>query len=543
MECSDQDRTGALFLPRRFPQALTHLFRCLIRKCYRSDLGRTYPPVFQKIPDPGCQGLCFARSRPGFYRDCRRYRDNGMFLLRIQRFPCRRSPLLLHLRLFFRRSRGCPGILFSFRFYFFITCAAQQAEEIHLSFHIIQLIRAEQPDNAILSVKSRNALHLAAAEPSDAFRNSSAGYPADVLQRKISQNLKFRPQPEEHFLILFPHLSGCRRAACGSADHLWKGHKALKSFRVFPDIALLPVGQLFHTVRDPYGQFSSAHRAFSSVFHSFRRSQTQAAFPVSVHMILAFLREKLYGPGKPFSGLNRPAQPFVGHDAVQEICLPPQFCRGVSVRIGDQLILIKRGNPPVHRRIRGQPSLHRMDIRSQIFKALLHRIKPGECAEQRKMRRPDMGGDIYRRRTQFQHNFKQIMTVQPQNRASVGVDVSDLFQLPGYPLRVFQSGEQDQAVDFPHPAVFLINGTDLSRNDKPRDNLSRYAAVPDTVLLFQYIQPFLRRRQFFLQLLTPGRMCKISGPHNMDPFAACPQIQMLRSTVFAGGSGISGMNM
>ena len=154
-----------------------------------------------------------------------------------------------------------------------------------------------------------------------------------------------------------------------------------------------------------------------------------------------------------------------------------------------------------------------------------------------------MGGDIYRRRTQFQHNFKQIMTVQPQNRASVGVDVSDLFQFRGYPLRVFQSGEQDQAVDFPHPAVFLINGTDLSRNDKPRDNLSRYAAVPDTVLLFQYIQPFLRRRQFFLQLLTPGRMCKISGPHNMDPFAACPQIQIFRSTILAGGSGISGMNM
>ena len=174
-------------------------------------------------------------------------------------------------------------------------------------------------------------------------------------------------------------------------------------------------------------------------------------------MILAFFREELYGSVKPPACLDSPGQSFIGHGAVQEICLSSQFCRRMSIRIGDQLIPVESGYPPVHRRIRGQSRLHGMDIGRQILKTFLYCIKAGKRAEERKMRRPDMCGDIHCGRAQLQYNFQQITTVQSQNRAPVRMNVSDLFQLHRYPFRIFQARKQNKAVHLSHLIIFLIN--------------------------------------------------------------------------------------
>ena len=151
-----------------------------------------------------------------------------------------------------------------------------------------------------------------------------------------------------------------------------------------------------------------------------------------------------------------------------------------------------------------------------------------------------MGGHIHGGRAQIQDNFQQIMTVQPQDRPPVGMDIPDLLQLYGNPLCIFQPRKDDKAVHLPHFTVFLVDGADLAGDDKPGIGrpLIRYA-----VLVSEHIHSFLRGLQFLSQFFSPSRMGKVAGSHNMNPFPTGPQIQMLRGTVFAGGSGIAGMNM
>ena len=113
------------------------------------------------------------------------------------------------------------------------------------------------------------------------------------------------------------------------------------------------------------------------------------------------------------------------------------------------------------------------------------------------------------------------------------MNISDLFQLCRDPLRILKAGQKDQTVDFTHFSVFLINGTDLPGYDKPRDHFSRDLSVFDPVLVFQHIEPVLRRLQLLLQLFPPCRMSKITGSHDMYSFLSRPQVQMLRRAVFA----------
>ena len=79
-----------------------------------------------------------------------------------------------------------------------------------------------------------------------------------------------------------------------------------------------------------------------------------------------------------------------------------------------------------------------------------------------------MRRNIDRFRIEFQHNFQKIMAVQPQDGTPIGVNVADRFQFSCQTLSRLQPWEQNHTVHFPHPVVFLVNGTDLSCNHKAR---------------------------------------------------------------------------
>ena len=58
-------------------------------------------------------------------------------------------------------------------------------------------------------------------------------------------------------------------------------------------------------------------------------------------MVLSLLGEKLDGPLKPFSLLNRVIQSFIAQINIQEIGLPSQFGRRMGVGIGYHLQMIQ----------------------------------------------------------------------------------------------------------------------------------------------------------------------------------------------------------
>ena len=145
--------------------------------------------------------------------------------------------------------------------------------------------------------------------------------------------------------------------------------------------------------------------------------------------------------------------------------------------------------------------------------------------------------------TQLQNDLKQVMTVQTENRPPVGMDISDLLQLCRDSLRILKAWQKNQAMDFAHFSVLLINRADLPCYNKPRDHFPRDFLIFDPVFVFQHIEPVFRRLQFLRKFFPPCRMGKITGSYDMYTFLPCPQIQMLRCAVFARRSGISGVNM
>ena len=146
-------------------------------------------------------------------------------------------------------------------------------------------------------------------------------------------------------------------------------------------------------------------------------------------------------------------------------------------------------------------------------------------------------------RTQFQDDLQKVMAVQTQDGAPVRMDISDLLQFCRDLLRILQAREQDQAVNFAHFPVFLVDRADLSRDDKTGGHLPRDLTVSDPVLLLQDIESVLCRFQLLRQFLPPCRMGKVSCPDDMDPLSPRPEIKMLRSTVLTRRPGIAGMNM
>ena len=123
------------------------------------------------------------------------------------------------------------------------------------------------------------------------------------------------------------------------------------------------------------------------------------------------------------------------------------------------------------------------------------------------------------------------------------MDVADAFQFFGDDFRILQSRQEDQAVYFTNLIHFFINRTDLTCNDKTRLHGCGRCGVLYSVFFLQHIQPILRRFQFFLEFLSPGRMREVACANYLYSFSARPEVKMFRGAVFAGGTGIAGVDV
>ena len=279
---------------------------------------------------------------------------------------------------------------------------------------------------------------------------------------------------------------------------------------------------------------------------SFFRGQADPAVPVAVGVVFPLLGEKLQGTPEAagplvFQGLF---DGRIGHLAGKQIRLPPQLGGGMSVGMGHQSILVQGGKPPVHGRVGGQAGLQRMDMGRQVPEAVLDPVEAGIGPEQRKVGRPDMGGDEHRPGADIQGDFQQIPGVQPQDGPAVGMKVAHLLQPQGQGLRLLKAGEKNQAVHLAHPTVPFINRADFPRDHKAdRDLPARRQAVQAAAVLPQAIEALLGGDQLLCQLLPPAGVGEIAGAHHLDPLAPGPPIQQLRDENPAGGAGKVGMDM
>ena len=420
---------------------------------------------------------------------------------------------------------------------------SESGEQIHLAFRLPRLFRSEHPYDTVFPVISGNFLHLAGPEPPDALCHPQSRHPADRFLRYPAQNFKFRSQLCQHFPVQFRGFyAGCGKSH-GGGDHLRQRNQALIGLGPGLHIPLRPVRQFLRPMIDADGNLLPAHRTAAPELLRLGRRQTEMAFPMPVHMIFPFLGIKLNGSAQAVSRLDSLLQALPGRLPIKEGGLPSQLRRRVGVGAGYQLKIIQHGQPPVHGRIRGKPRLHRVDIQGQIPKTFFHRIKSGKGSQKGKMRRPDMGGNQHALRTGVQKDFQQIPAVQPQNRPSVRMDIPDGFQPGRQPVRLLKPRQQNHIVNLPHFAVFLVNGTDFSGDNKK--GLFAPAGLPvlQPIFLFQPVQTVPGLFQLFLQFPTPVRMGKIPRSHHPDSFSLRPESQMFRVAFLAGGPGKPGMNM
>ncbi len=305
--------------------------------------------------------------------------------------------------------------------------------------------------------------------------------------------------------------------------------------------ARLPIGQLLHPVLHADGELPSADGAERPLRFRLKGREADAAGSVAVVVVFALFGEKLNGAKKALAGLDGSGQALIGEPALQEVGLPAQPSGGVGVRVGDKGVPVQSGEPPVHGRIGGKAGFQGVNIGRKIPEAFLKGVKPGEGAEEGKVRRPDVGGDKDSVRAGLQGDLQKIPAVQAQNGPPVGVEIPDGLQLVGELFSRLQGGKEDQAVNLAGSAVLFIDGADLSGKDKA----GAFPGSPPGKLKLrtQAIEAVPLGEQALSQLLPPGGMGEIPGAQQPDPLFAPPKLQPLGHAFPAGCPGVSGMNV
>ena len=104
-----------------------------------------------------------------------------------------------------------------------------------------------------------------------------------------------------------------------------------------------PVCQLCHTVHHTDGHFFPAHRAYPVVFQGFEGIPVDTALSVAVVVVFSFLGEEFYSTEKfpTITGFHGIDKVVVTEPGIEQVCLPPQFFRRVSVRIGNKGVRVQ----------------------------------------------------------------------------------------------------------------------------------------------------------------------------------------------------------
>ncbi|WP_197535610.1 hypothetical protein [Pararhodospirillum photometricum] len=182
----------------------------------------------------------------------------------------------------------------------------------------------------------------------------------------------------------------------------------------------------------------------------------------------------------------------------------------------------------------------------QIAIAGLKRVKARLGTQGGKPGGPDMGGDQQAVVVCGQGDLEQVAGVEPQDGPAIGGDVAHPAQGPRQAVGGVQVGQQDQVMDLPGFAVFLVDGR-YFRREQEEDGpaAGRRQGLPQWRFEIgpQAIKAIADCHQLVADLAKPARMHTVPGPDHRNALTGCPPRQMFQVQVAAGGSGIVGVHV
>ena len=270
-------------------------------------------------------------------------------------------------------------------------------------------------------------------------------------------------------MIGFGHPFGIHSGAVHLGNQLDERNQALVRQRPAGTVAGGLIGQHFDAMHDSARHGLSAFRTGVVVGSGFLRRQADLTVSVPVVMVLAFFRKKLDRPQEQRGIATRKGGLDTGERqvAVQHVGLTAKLARGMGIGVRDQGNAVELTQSPVHGRVRRQSGFNHVDMGTQFPETFFQRIKPRVGPEHRKMRRPGMRRDEQGLRSAFQHDAQQILTVQPQDGPSVGMEVADARQLVRHVRHGAETRRKDQIMHFARTFVTLINTADLGSQHEP----------------------------------------------------------------------------
>lgn len=148
---------------------------------------------------------------------------------------------------------------------------------------------------AVLAVVSGRNMNSAFPHPRNCFaqqRNPGLVY---FIDGNSMQDLKLRPQALNGGLIQLIGFFAFYARAGDFGHDFSQGDDAVKRVRFIRLVSFRPGGEFFHPVQHAQGHGMAADRTNIVMLYGLRGMEIDIAFPVSVMMVLAFLRVKFQG--------------------------------------------------------------------------------------------------------------------------------------------------------------------------------------------------------------------------------------------------------
>jgi hypothetical protein len=426
------------------------------------------------------------------------------------------------------RGAGEPGPFGSLVF------GAGQAEQGHL----VQLVRLEQADRAVLAVVPGVPDDLAAAQPGDALAEQRSAHPAHVVERDVAQDAQLGSQRGDQPPDLAGHLLALRPGGQDLAHDVGQLDQVGEPGGAGRPVPGRSVGDLGHPVQHADGERLAALRAQGIERPGLLGVDPHPALAVPVQVILALLGEELDGARQAVPGAQRRRDGEVVHLGVEDGGLAAQHRRGVRVGVAHQAVPVQRGAGPVHRRIGGQAGLHREDVIGQVGVAVPHRVEAGLRAEDGEPRRPHVRGHQEAARAGRQRDVQQVTRVEPEDGPAVRGQVADPGQRRGDPVSLIEAGRVEQVVHLPGPVIASVDGGDFHREHEPDRSGAAGRGVADEPSLQVRPDPEqagLGRNEGLPQLRRPRRVGEVAGAEHPQALAQCPPGQVLDIAVLAAG--------
>ena len=372
----------------------------------------------------------------------------------------------------------------------------------------------------------------------------------NLLQRQVFQNRELRPELRECLAVARRHPLRGSPDVENLRHHLRQRHEALHVARSRRrSRVLVAVGQRFHPVEHADGERPAADRTAAALGQGLLRRQSHAALAVSVGVILPLLREELDRAAVSLARLQRAADRKIVRLAVEERRLARQLARRMRIGIRGQAKAVEEREPPVHRRVGGEPRLHRKDVPGEVAVALFDGIEAGLRAERREPRRPDVGRQEIGVRSALQRDLQEIARVEPEDWAAVGGDVADRRQPGREAVDGVEVRRVDQVVDLPGLLAFLVDRGDLGGEHESRQSACGTARRRQ---LRCHLRLDLRPEaeeaglggdQLLLQLREPPRVDAVARRYHGDAPPRRPPGEVLQVEIAARGARIFRMDV